>query len=358
MNTVLTLKIADIMSRSICSVSDDATLSDAAKIMAKEGISSLLVMSGQTLLGIITEWDLLRMLHTPANVEIPVVEVMSSPVISVSPDTDFDEAFSIALNHHVRHLVVVDEVRAVIGIVSDTDFRTHLDMNALRQLDKLTVIMDHDLPILAADSNLTDASRLMLRDHSSYILVVENYYPVGILTERDIPKLMANVMPEVSRNLTLREVMQKPVLTVPSDTSVFELINFMQTQQLRHVVVVDEVGKTLGMVTQRKLLERLLVFLMHDKELHLKRIQRRSNELLNLAVEASKLSFWEFYPSTQELRDSGTLLQEMGLVSANEVSPIALQEWIERVHLDDRSLFMAGWEAIRQSGNQVIKESN
>lgn len=352
MDSTLSLKVSDIMSRPVRSVASDCTLDEVARQMAEARISSLLVMDQQSLLGIITERDLLRMLNVGAHKDTPATEFMSKPVITVSPDTDFDEAYSIAIDHQVRHLVVIDELRSVIGLVCDTDFRRHLDNGVLRQLDELNMIMDQNLPLLAVDESLAKALSLMQTSRSSYVVVLEDKRPVGILTERDIPRLLASLEKSVDL-ISVREVMQKPVQTVLQKSPIFGVIELMQKRRLRHIVVVNDAGQTVGMVTQHRMLERISVLLTHNKVLHLEGSKRISDDLLSLAAEASRLGFFECNLVAREIRCSDTLLNELGL-SAEDARPMGPHEWLERVHPDDNLALRNNCRAILQCEETLI----
>ncbi|MEI7457537.1 MAG: CBS domain-containing protein, partial [Nitrosomonadales bacterium] len=262
---MMELTLADIMNRQVRHVLPECTLGDAARQMNDARMSSLLVMSDSTPLGIITERDLLRHLSCHTSRQTLVSEIMSHPVLTAAPDTGFTAAYSQVLNHHVRHLVVVDSKGGVIGLASETDFRNHLGSDLLRKLDDLQSVMDHKLPQFRPEDMLSDAVAMMLRDHTSYALVVENGLPVGILTERDMAGLFVDGIPV--EGLTLREVMHSPVLTVSHQTPVFEMAGLMQARRYRHLVVVDDAGHVLGMVTLHKLMERIAATVMNEETL-------------------------------------------------------------------------------------------
>ncbi|ADL55159.1 diguanylate cyclase/phosphodiesterase with PAS/PAC and GAF sensor(s) [Gallionella capsiferriformans ES-2] len=262
---MMELTLADIMNRQVRHVLPDCTIGDAAKQMNDARMSSLLVMSDNTPLGIITERDLLRHLSAHTSRQTPVSEIMSHPVLTAAPDTGFTAAYSQVLNHHVRHLVVVDGKGGVIGLASETDFRNHLGADLLRKLDDLQAVMDHKLPQLRPEDKLSDAVAMMLQDRTSYALVVENGLPLGILTERDMAGLFVNGAPV--EGVSLREVMHSPVLTVSHQTPVFEMAGLMQASRYRHLVVVDDAGLVLGMVTLHKLMARIAATVMNEETL-------------------------------------------------------------------------------------------
>jgi len=292
------LTLSDIMSRSVRHVLPDCPLGEAARLMNEAHISSLLVMSGNLPLGIITERDLLRQLSAHAATHTPVSEIMSAPVLTAAPQTGFTAAYAQVLNHHVRHLVVVDGAGSVIGMASETDFRNHLGTDLLRRLDDLQAVMDHKLPQLPPDATLDQALGMMLQDRMSYALVVENGRAIGILTERDMAGLLA--VEERDEKLTLSSVMHSPVLSVSHQTPVFEMAALMQARRLRHLVVVDDDEQVMGMVTLHKLMERIAATVMNEQTL----LQQESLQNRQLHVESLLQTIIQTIPDLVWLKDT------------------------------------------------------
>lgn len=298
MNPSMELTLSDIMSRSVRHVLPDCPLGEAARLMNEAHISSLLVMSGNLPLGIITERDLLRQLSAHAATHTPVSEIMSAPVLTAAPQTGFTAAYAQVLNHHVRHLVVVDGAGSVIGMASETDFRNHLGTDLLRRLDDLQAVMDHKLPQLPPDATLDQALGMMLQDRMSYALVVENGRAIGILTERDMAGLLA--VEERDEKLTLSSVMHSPVLSVSHQTPVFEMAALMQARRLRHLVVVDDDEQVMGMVTLHKLMERIAATVMNEQTL----LQQESLQNRKQYVESLLQTIIQTIPDLVWLKDT------------------------------------------------------
>ncbi len=114
--------VSDIMSRQIASVSGDATVVDAARLMSTSNISCLVVMHRQEVAGIITEKDLLKRvvaLHRDPT-QTRVAEVMSCPVVSVPSSWSILSASKKMETLHFHRLLVMDD-KAVCGIITQTD---------------------------------------------------------------------------------------------------------------------------------------------------------------------------------------------------------------------------------------------
>lgn len=113
------------MIKEVISIDLEASVQDAANLMAQHEIGSLVVTEKRKPVGIITERDLLsRVLATGKHAEATTVKaIMSKPLICGNPEMDADEAARFMVNNKIKKLPIV-EGGHLIGIMTLTDLCT------------------------------------------------------------------------------------------------------------------------------------------------------------------------------------------------------------------------------------------
>lgn len=120
-------QVKDIMSKELVTISKERSALDAAKIMTDKGVSSLIVLSGDQPVGIVTERDFIKKicLKELQLSEVPIEQIMSKIRTYATPDTSIEVAVQRMINNRIRRLPIIDDDK-LVGIVTVTDLAKHL----------------------------------------------------------------------------------------------------------------------------------------------------------------------------------------------------------------------------------------
>ncbi len=133
------------MTQAAVTDSPDDTLTEAAAKMRQQQTGSLLVMEGDTLAGIVTERDVLKVVgegQDPKTVSLR--DAMTSDVVTIRPDTSIKDAAEIMFQKWFRHLPVTDDNGKVVGVISLRDLLT-LVAQSLDDPEHIETLTGHKL---------------------------------------------------------------------------------------------------------------------------------------------------------------------------------------------------------------------
>jgi CBS domain-containing protein len=138
----MSLTVEDIMIEKVITVKDDATVKEAVEIMNKHEIGCIIVTKRNKPVGIVTERDMLkRVLAESKNPERTLVkDIMTTPLITISPTTNLQDAAKLMFKRNVKKLPVVAEGK-LVGLITLTDlarFQPKIINLLKRIIDKTT----------------------------------------------------------------------------------------------------------------------------------------------------------------------------------------------------------------------------
>lgn len=146
-----------------------------------------------------------------------VRDIMTKDPISIEQDAPVGTAIDVMVERKIRHLPVVDDKGAIVGIITDRDLRSaalapaleeYLSQAARRRLRTIGAALESLRVRDAMTCNpittrpevaVGEAAALMLESRIGSLPVLENGKLVGIVTDRDAVKALATQMPALKR---------------------------------------------------------------------------------------------------------------------------------------------------------------
>jgi len=116
------LTVSDIMTSKVITVSKEENVAETAKLMVRHGIGSVIIVEDGKPVGIVTEKDILDKVvsQDKRGSEVKVSEIMSTPLITVEPESTLEEAIDTMARYDIRRLPVV-RGDTLLGIVTSSD---------------------------------------------------------------------------------------------------------------------------------------------------------------------------------------------------------------------------------------------
>lgn len=127
MGVGIEVKVKDLMHENLISVESNALMIEAISSMIDHKIGSVVVTRYCVPVGILTERDCVHKVCGNLDVsEVSVEEIMSTPLITVECNASPSKAAQLMLKHNIHHLLVTRD-GTIIGIITDTDLLTTIN---------------------------------------------------------------------------------------------------------------------------------------------------------------------------------------------------------------------------------------
>ncbi|MCS6784013.1 MAG: CBS domain-containing protein [Candidatus Caldarchaeum sp.] len=117
----VTLRVRDVMDKKVVEVDENTSIADVIKAMMNNEVWSVVVTRNKLPVGVVTERDILRRcIAKGCALTMRVGDIMSSPIETISPDATLGEAMSRLVEKNIRRLFVVENGK-IIGRVTQTE---------------------------------------------------------------------------------------------------------------------------------------------------------------------------------------------------------------------------------------------
>lgn len=302
------LHVADMMTRAVSTVRPETPLAEVIDLLLRRDVKAVPVVDERGhVVGIITGGDLLRRgdlrlrLGLKQDLEIDALrehlqaltrsrltarDVMTRPVRVVSPETDLAAVIDLMARHRVKRLPVVDQRKALVGIVSRADvLRAIAAAPESGSVAPPTVpavartvgeAATREVPVLPPTTGADQVLAAVLATPLRRVVVADaDGHVLGLIGDRDLlaragpdtrPWLLRVLRGESHRDersaasawgLTAADLMAPRLITVRAGDSLAQAIRLMMQHGVKRLVVVDDDGRFLGLVDRREVLRML-----------------------------------------------------------------------------------------------------
>lgn len=255
MKSLETLRLSDVMQDHVFSLPAETPLSEMIEYMKHRPTTHVVVLEDHKPAGLLTERDLVRLLHRKQPCARTLREVMSTPVSTVPADVGFKAAYVQLCLSRLRHLIALGPGGEVLGVADEQDFLGYLGLELFESVHSLHALIDTSIPSLPANEAVLEAIDLMIRQKVGCVTVSENNRFLGIFTEHQAPSVLARHAD--GSPTALSEVVRRSDCRVYANASVSEVITLLASNNIGYVVVTSAQEEILGVISRSRLLENV-----------------------------------------------------------------------------------------------------
>ena len=123
--TLAGFHVRDVMSKSLITAQLTASIRDVARLMAEKNVGLVVIAEDNALKGVVSESDIIRALLNGVDLDAPVEKIMTTNVVTVAPEATLAQAATLMAEHNIRHLVVTEGVKP-LGVISLRDIVAYI----------------------------------------------------------------------------------------------------------------------------------------------------------------------------------------------------------------------------------------
>ncbi|AKB13570.1 MAG: CBS domain-containing protein [Methanosarcina thermophila] len=189
-----------------------------------------------------------------------VADIMSSPVYVINADEPVSHARKLMLRHKISTLLVLNEGK-MVGIVTKSDIANRLaqaePLWRRRPIDQVPIklLMTESVITIYPEASISQAAALMLENRVHNIPVVKNDI-VGIVTRTDLVRYVAENEEEIKTKIP--KLMTEDIVSVHRHHTINHVIDEMNRNEIERVIVKDDAGKPVGIISRKDLALNLL----------------------------------------------------------------------------------------------------
>ncbi|RLF63729.1 MAG: hypothetical protein DRN31_01815 [Thermoplasmata archaeon] len=258
------MKITEIMTKEVITVSKNDDLKYVMDLMEKHNISKIPVMDDGKLVGIVTDTTIADKLGSMKNRGVPASRMHASTVMdknfeAIYPEMDVKEILQTVGKPGLTMLPVIGN-DVLVGVVTKADLLPFVKGNK-----KVREIMTTNVYHVRPDDRVIHARRILFDNDIARLPVVEDGKVVGMLSDKEISFAFSDIKKSYSlgqqnhhiRELLVKDVMKTPAIVSDGDITVEEAAKIMMENEIGCIPIVNKDEKIEGIVTRTDLVRLL-----------------------------------------------------------------------------------------------------
>ena len=243
--------VKDIANKNIVYIDITQTIGEAIEMMIENNHRNMLILDKNEF-RILTAHDVFRVKKETISLDKRLDKFNLKIIPTITLDKNVLDTLPY-LNSSIEYICVLDLDGNIYGLVTHTDITTNIDPNILMDNYRLSDFLKLGRRMRWVDKEASTSELLddMSEDNFDNLIVVEDLIPIGILTTKDVIKLIRN---QSDLNLPIKEYMSSPVDAINKNASIKEALDFLHAKKYKRVVVVDDDGKLGGIIAQKELI--------------------------------------------------------------------------------------------------------
>ena len=244
--------IRELVTRDVTLLNTETTLNDTIDLMYNQNHRSVIVTDKKRFY-LVTASDLLKLKIKAYDFTEPLSTIRMVEIPTILDDKNILEAISF-LEQSIEYVSVVDKNGDFCGIITHTDIISNIDPETLMDNYRICDLININKPISSAFSDATTIEVLTNMVDSSLdniIIKSENDEPIGIITTKDVMKLLKSPS---DLTLPIETYMTSPLQTLHEKSTLRDAINFMKSKHFKRIVVVNDKNEIISIILQRELI--------------------------------------------------------------------------------------------------------
>lgn len=259
------LNQSSAIKQQLLAVTPDTPLAEAIALQIRSRSSCMLVVADNTpespLVGLFTERDIVRLVTAGTNIsDLCLAAVMTTELITIGETgaADIFTAIKLLREHRIRHLPIVGKAGNPIGMITPQTIRELLRPVDLLRYKKVSEVMVQQVIHAPKTASVLEVAKIMTLHRISCVVITERtefLKPIGIVTERDIVQL-CNLGLDLE-STPAQAVMSAPLFPIKPEDSMWNANEIMHKHRVRRLVVSNDCGEMVGIVTQTGILDAI-----------------------------------------------------------------------------------------------------